>query len=632
VLRRIEKYVDTCTRRGLFGIIITFHVLLSACEFEPEDPPLTQLDPPGDPPPIQISLNNRYDTVKIDWITTFTYEVTGENRILSVSIDFEEKEVHHYIGEYGQSLSFVLDPSSYPNGVYPLRIEVITSSGTGSLADKLDAEGYLYQLEWPVLIDKTPPGELDFVSIDSLKEGVRITWEKFNHLGFRYYKLKKSSFSLSNSIDLVTYLDPGQTSFIDTTYMEGMVVNYIIELGGKSSGINSSSTNSIQYFQLPHTPKITNIRDFKIDLSWDPPNNVHLLDYYYIHQDRTTVTIHDQYKIFEPDTRIRSESVTFGKKNYFGILYVPKPIGGNVYTNNLKRAEIEFQPGQLMPAYHYACPIRNTDNILLSNNGKIFKYNLPSGILMDSVVTNSEYPDYFTLSTDGSFFGYSENGNFITRSTDDFRILHTMSNPDFSNNIGILLRLSVSDSGRLMMILEFNTVLIFDLATGNKIAEKEFGSISWMIGAISPDGNYIITQEYRYSLSMRYYQITGDQIVNIAGIDDSGLKFYPVIPNPFGPENDIYVLYNNKVEVRNITDFSVKKTLSLSGIQYIDFSNMKAVGNSTAYIGSDLGYLYELETGTLMRELMVSGMNSMIFHSNYLISAGGRKMLLLSDN
>jgi len=44
---------------------------------------------------------------------------------------------------------------------------------------------------------------------------------------------------------------------------------------------------------------------------------------------------------------------------------------------------------------------------------------------MDSIVSNSEYPDCFTVSNDGSFFGYAGNGKFITRSTTDFRILHS---------------------------------------------------------------------------------------------------------------------------------------------------------------------------------------------------------------
>jgi hypothetical protein len=207
-----------------------------------------------------------------------------------------------------------------------------------------------------------------------------------------------------------------------------------------------------------------------------------------------------------------------------------------------------------------------------------------------------------------------------------------MSNVDYANNIGILLRFSISNTGRLMLILENNTVLIFDLTTGEKIAERKITDISWMVGAISPDGNYILTQEYRYGLSMVYYQITGDQIISKDQIVNSGLQFFTVIPNPFGPDQDIYVLYNNKVEIRNITDFSVKKVLQLSGIKYIDYHNMKAVGNSITYVGSNLGYLYDLQTETVIKDLLVSYMNNMIFHSNYLISPSGRKMILNTTN
>ena len=360
-----EKYIHACIG-SLFCIIFILQLLLSACEYTPHDPPLTVLDFPVEAPLIQVSLNNSFDTVKIYWITTFSYNVTGKNRILSVSIEFEGKEIHHYMGEYGQKFSFELNPSVYPNGIYPLKIEVITSSGTGSLAERLGSEGYIYQLEWPVIIDKTPTKKLAFISIDSLKDGVRINWEKFKHPGFRYYKLMKTSPSFNGSVDLITYSNPDQTSFTDTTYFEGMDVNYIIELGGKTSGLNSSETNSIKYSQLLPKPRIISISDFKVNISWDPPKKLHLLDYYYIHRDRATVTMFDEDKIFEPDYKIRSMPVAFGAKHYFGILYVPKPAPYNVYTNKLKRAEIEFEPGQVMPVYRYACPIRNTDNLLLS--------------------------------------------------------------------------------------------------------------------------------------------------------------------------------------------------------------------------------------------------------------------------
>lgn len=609
-------------------IFIVLQTLYS-CEFSPQDAPLTELDPPGNPPPINISLNNGYDTLRIDWITNFTYNVTGKNRLLSVSVSFEGKEIHHYLGENSQKFSFVLDPSGCQNGIYPLNIEIITSSGTGSLAEKLGAEGYIYQCEWPVIIDNTPPEKLDFISIDSLKEGVRISWEKFDHIGFRYYKLMRTSTSYSGPLDLVTYYDAAQTSFIDTTYFEGMVVNYIIELGGKYSGLNSSTTNTIQYSQMPFMPKVTGNGDFKADLSWDPPKNIHLLDYYYIHRTKGTSSISDQDKIFEP-SRIRTLPVSFGTKNYFGFLYVPKPVLGHMYTGYLKRRELEFEPGEIMPSYSYASPIHNTDNILLSRGGKIYKYNLPTGALLDSVVTNSEHSNYFTLSNDGSFFGYSENGKFITRSTSDFRLLNSMSNTAFSDNLGILLRLSISDSGRLMMILDNNVIFIFDIATGNLIAKKIFSGINWIIGAISPDGNYIVTQEYPGSLRLGYYQISGDQIVSIAGISGSGLKVFPVMPHLFGPDNDIYILFNNKVEVRNISDFSLKNTLPYSWIQYIDFDKMRAIGSNSS--GSDLGYLYDLNTGSKVKDLLVYRMNQLIFHSNYLVSPDGRKMLLRVNN
>jgi hypothetical protein len=88
----------------LFSVIfILFQILISGCEFSPDKVPVTQVDSPEEQgPPIQVSLNNRYDTIKIGWETNFSYKVTGtNNRINSVLVTLGEDELNHYIRESG---------------------------------------------------------------------------------------------------------------------------------------------------------------------------------------------------------------------------------------------------------------------------------------------------------------------------------------------------------------------------------------------------------------------------------------------------------------------------------------------------------------------------------------------------
>jgi WD40 repeat protein len=482
-------------------------------------------------------------------------------------------------------------------------------------------------MDWPMVIDKTTPRKLNFISIDSLGKGVRITWEKFDHPSFKSYRLIRSSSAFMGTSDLVISNDPHQNSFIDTTYMEGMVVNYQIELLGICSNLECSWINSKKYFQIPHEPRIKYIKNFQVEVSWDPPRNKNLLAYYYLHGDQSTVTMDERYKIFDPEIRTQRKNVTFGAEQYFGVLYVPKSVTDE-YTANLLRGEAEYTLGEEMPLFNYSSTVRNSQFILLSYKGSLYKYNLSSGISMDSVQFNCEVPDYFSISNNSNFFGYSENGKFITRSTQDFSLISSMTNTEYASNSDQLFMFSVSDTNRLLTIRKDNTLTVFDLETGNKIAEKKFGSLDWTLAKISPDGKHIIAEEYDGSLRIVLYQIIGDQIVEVGRTSEFGLSYTSNLKKPFGPDQDIYIIYSGKIEVRDILDFSIKKVINLKSVQLLDFQNMSAVGSSSDFPGSDLGYLYDLASESVVKNLRLKYPNIMYFYSNYLFTKDGRKLNL----
>ena len=558
--------------RCILIVLIPVQILFPGCEFRPDEIHMTKINPPNEHgPPIMVSLNDKYDTIKIGWATNFTYNITGtNNKVISVIVTLDGQELHHYVGDYGQTFNFILDPAALNDGNYHLHLEIMISTRSGSLADILGAEGYLYEMDWPVIVDRTPPRKLNIISIDSLETGVKITWEKFDHPSFKSYKLTKTSSAFFGTDELVFQANPRQNSFIDTTYLEGMIVNYQIELNGICSNFNCSYINEKQYFQLPPKPKIIYLRNFEVEVTWEPPSKKTLLDYYYLHRSKTTVSINEELKISDPDIRTQRETITFGSSNYFGVLYVPK-LSHQVYPSNLLRGESDYSMGEEMPICYYISLIRNSPNVLFSNKGELYKYNLSSGIISDSLAFNPNVLDYFTISNDGNLFGYSENGKFITRTTLDFSLMNSMENAEFENTSNNLLMYSLSNSGRLLTVLKNNTISVYDLVTANKIAERRFENLSWVTARISPDGNHIITEEYDNRYHIAYYEIRGDQIIETGRVDDSELYFLANLKDPFGPNSDIYIIYYGKVEIRNISDFSIKKVIQLESIRYIDY-------------------------------------------------------------
>lgn len=619
--------------RGMLIGLILVQILFSGCEFRPDEIDMTQIDKPNEQgPPIMVSLNEKNDTIKIGWVTNFNYKITGtDNEVISVVVTLDGQEIHHFAGDYEQSFNFILDPATLNEGKYHLHIEIMIATRSGSLADILNAEGYLYELDWPVIVDRTPPRMLNIISIDSLENGVKITWEKFDHPSFKSYKLTKTSSAFFGTDELFFQDDPDQNSFIDTTYLEGMIVNYYIELNGICSNLNCSFKNHKQYYQIPPKPEIKYLRNFEVEVTWEPPSKESLLDFYYLHRSETTVSINDEDKISDPDIRTKCSAISFGTSNYFGLLYVPK-LSHQVYPSNLLRGESEFLMGEEMPFCKYISLIRNSPSVLISNKGKLYKYNLSSGIITDSLEFNANVPDYFTLSNDGNLFGYSENGKFVTRTTSGFSQMNILDNEEFANASDNLLKYSLSNSGRLLTVLKDNTLTVYDLGTANKIAQKRFENLGWVTARISPDGNHILTEEYDNNYHIVYYEIIGDQIIETGRVDDSELYFSANIKDPFGPDSDIYIIYNEKVEIRDISDFSIEKVIQLAGISYIDYQKKQAFGYSSSFVGSDLAYLYDIESGEVIKNLFVRHMNIICYHNDYLIANNGRKLNMNTIN
>lgn len=132
-------------------------ILAVSCEFVPDEVPETIIQPPLVPPPIEFSLNGYEDTIRIDRLTNFSYTLNSYGRkILAIKITLSEKFLINYVkGTNTRDVTFTINPAQYNDGLYTMYIEIVTGTGSGSIADAIEGEGFVYMLNWPVIIDKT---------------------------------------------------------------------------------------------------------------------------------------------------------------------------------------------------------------------------------------------------------------------------------------------------------------------------------------------------------------------------------------------------------------------------------------------------------------------------------------------
>ena len=354
-------------RFQFLGLIIFILHLFSQCEFRPDEVPDSNISQPvlgGNP--IFVSLNNTEGLIAMGWKTDFQYKITGtDNNILSVTVNFEGQEIHHYLTDNNQSFTFSLDPATYSNGDYNLNIEIITSSGSGSIADKVGAEGFLYKLDWPVYIDKTMPtrSSCKIKEVNSSR-GNEISWQSFNYPNFNSYIIyRQYPIFQTSAIQIATITDPTVTGFIDSTFCEGQNCTYTLGIqtpAGLCVGDYIWVFNKLTGLQAIWHP------DGTVDVKWDKAKNLESFGKYYVYAGFNFTDFIEEYTIDNPDQNyVTLKKAGFASGLYIFLKCIPREVIDDK-LQGLEYAKIELQPSPILPRHWTSYNVNGRDYILLA--------------------------------------------------------------------------------------------------------------------------------------------------------------------------------------------------------------------------------------------------------------------------
>jgi len=590
--------------------------LFTGCEYQPHELPVNDIDqPPADGPPIVMSLNDMNDTIRIGWKTEFHYDITGtDKRINYVNIAFEGEIIHNYVIDNQQTFTFTLDPAEYSNGNYHLNISIFTSTGSGSIADKVGAEVYIYELDWPVYVDKTLPEYSNSYLVAARSEaGIDLTWTSFDHPNFiSYIVYRYYPFFQSEPVAVATITDPLQNSFTDSTFCEGQIIRYFVRTvtpAGYSEG------QDIVFSDQLHGLRATWNSNGTADVTWDKARNPESFGKYYIYSGyRSSDFIEEQF-IEDPDqNHARLLNAGFGSGLYIFLKFIPKGVPSELYRN-LSGINITLYPQAMLPQFYFAYNLNEHDFMLLIDFDKIYRY-FPGEVLVEDFISvNLEQYWHVSVSGDGNLFAYYQNEEFFIRSTEDFSIVSQFQGPPLKSLNRTLARCFVSDNGRLLAVDSEGNGYFYNTTDGTLIREDplNIGGYPAKLAGISPDGTKMIILSASGETIL--YNFTPGGWTEIGRTDIQPFEYL------FSKDSKaVYIIGLTTLEKRDAGSFSLITQFSLPG----GYFRSTDPDHGRIFCASDREFEYkilDLETGNLLRTLTL-GSGWCWLYDNLLITSG----------
>lgn len=460
--------------------IVSLVVLLNSCEYPLKDDYFQDIST-RDSANISVSLNGIESGFILEGHKTFTYIAsTGELQIIYVNVFIDGQFYKSFPGSTGL---FELWSEKHTFGKHQLDIVVATHSGTGSLADCLEAEGFIYTQSWIFNVINPAPEPITITKIFNNNGVLKIEWEKSTDPNFAKYEIFKVIGGGASSF--VSFTGQTTTSFEDSTFLGGDV-GYYVYVHRNNGYATIGPTKS--FSDEPVIISARWIKDCEVELSWPKCKyNKAFSSYNLSDSDGNS---------WSEITDINTTSVSgdfgrFGKSIQYYLWVNPKGYALGYWSNT------ELAVGQSFQYFGNFWKNNVNNDILLTNNNILYRYSVSTNHLTDSV-SFINYAPYMIYSPSDDVL--LNNTPLTKRNPVTLDIIATITGQD-----NMSLNLSATAWG--IARISGNAVL-YDYK--NMVAVNTLSFNSYNQIRLSDDNNYIF--ELEQNSILRCYKIEGSSV------------------------------------------------------------------------------------------------------------------------
>ena len=570
-------------------------MFFSSCVYEPfgiyENTVNNKTTAPGI---ISVELNSNADTLWVygDQKLKYHFKSTNEKQpILELKIYIDGTIRDSVMTDNGE---FNILQSALSAGKHKLNIILFAKSGTGSIADRLNAEAIILTKEWVVMADYSP--KKVYYTIEN--GYLNIHWDKYKNLDVETYDIVNTGQTLNNF-------------FIDSLYC-GYKRTYTLNIEKKNGDIIKWGSFDIDE-NIPK-PELKISDNYTYYFTWHKSPYYNSIKYRYeFHNSDDNSPSYGDYGFKNGNDTVYIGSLHFSDRFNFSLYTLPKTL--NEIANNYMMYPCSYlsqpagEPTNIKSYTSYTSP----DTLCAYDNQNVYKYFVTGQIVYNEpmianrlgVLQFSPRGKYLfggTYNTGGLSWKYYvkdlTTGNFFY-----------MDNID-PNSSSIMSKSSYISDNAIGIFQTPNKDFLFDFRNNIEIAYRNVstpGTNTRLIYLqnrntvkIAPDGKHYMTSTVTSDpnvVSLDVYKINSSNLEKMYSIqsEDSYWQFNPTDPNM------IITLNNKTFSVIQCEPYAILRKIQFASDEV--FMNIDYFNNEILTINANQFIIKSLNTGNEIKRI-----------------------------
>jgi hypothetical protein len=563
-------------RKNALPLVLSILGTMYGCEYELDKENFKDIEAPSETHLFELNLIPHDDTIKVfnDAEFSYYYDTHG----LAV------KQAKFVLSDKSWDINsdngtFTISPEELPAGYDTLTMFIYTGSGTGSIADAVGYEGYLLEKKWLLLIDgrSAPP----ITPEKSITEDgfLKVSWAKNEQYNFHSYEVEHWT---GNGFIRSTIADPDSTCIIDSSYVGGDAYYRV-----NTRVITGNWVNLGTSLQLNDPIPTLNFEDMGVDslkIFWN--KSKYKCSYQLLRTDTYPATVVLGSSV---DTSFVIAHPGFGQRSQFSL--VTSPYHLNETNSNHSRSDLQYHEwgthiASNWPNYGY----NHLDQAIYTNTYDDMEcYDVSSMDLLKSVRLQD-------LIYEGAYSCAGNSTKVATTSADN---IYVFSNKDLNDPVIIpygkwggagIDHFFLTDND-LIAVAKSNNYDLISLTEKKVVANFTIDDYplysKWGCFATSNDGRYACIVTYN---GVNIYEMENGTAVNTYSDNRS---YRSVAFDTNNPEQLLLTFNDNtNLEIRNVSDFSLVRTISLPSPAQV----LRNIDPANGYLlSTDYDYLYILD-------------------------------------